>query len=420
MDDGRLYAGLLKVCVRASDTLSLRVSVTGSSAVPAASPGLQRSEPRFRLIYLELTNACNFTCDYCPIDQQTRKKVSMSREFACRIIDEIADNNLTYFLTFHLMGEPYLHKDLAFLTGYAETRGLRVRLLTNGSLLEAKRNEALFSNNLSRLEVGFRTPNDTSFALRLRGGSLTLADYVKRVEGLIEDKFRTNAKTELCIKLFIRSFAAMAAMADSCEHLTSEEDNLAMARHFQIHTMAMARKYGHDTAEWDARPVRVIDGEYPIYDGIYVGFSRIQDFWIREQKKPASTGFRAVVGGCSAGFRQDFGILASGEVTTCCVDYDGKNVIGDLKAQSLMSVLDSAEAKRIKRSLEFFIPPKPFCRECLGGPTLQSSLLKQATTVAIDIRDRIRSRKNYTKIRKRLSADQQHQTAGPDDHSDER
>ena len=35
------------------------------------------TEPRFKIIYLELTNACNFTCDYCPIDQQTRKKLVM-------------------------------------------------------------------------------------------------------------------------------------------------------------------------------------------------------------------------------------------------------------------------------------------------------------------------------------------------------
>src|ERR1700682_4249594 len=127
------------------------------------------AEKRFKIIYLEITNACNFTCDYCPIDQQTRKKIVMDSQFARNIIDQIAENNLTEFLTFHLMGEPFLHKDLCALTGYAEDRGIRVRLLTNGSLLEKKRNEGLFENKLARLEVGFRTPNDTSFDLRLRG-----------------------------------------------------------------------------------------------------------------------------------------------------------------------------------------------------------------------------------------------------------
>jgi len=56
----------------------------------------------------------------------------------------------------HLMGEPYLHRKLSELTAYAESRGLRVRLLTNGSLLSPARNLSLFNADLSHLEVGFR------------------------------------------------------------------------------------------------------------------------------------------------------------------------------------------------------------------------------------------------------------------------
>lgn len=362
--------------------------------------------PRFKIIYLEITNACNFTCDYCPIDQQTRKKVVMPSIFACKIIDQIAENNLTTFLTFHLMGEPFLHKDLCMLTGYAEARGLKVRLLTNGSLLERERNEGLFENNLTRLEVGFRTPNESSFNLRLRGGSLTLEEYIRRVKELIDDKFRMKASTEVCIKLFIRSHGAELKMLDSYEHLTSEEDNLKVARYFQTHTLETARKYGVSTNEWADVPIQIRNGDYPIFPGINIGFSRIQDFWVREQRGENKGSYPAFIGGCSAGFRDDFGILASGEVTTCCVDYDGKNVIGDLRKQSLLEVLASAEANRIKRSFQWFIPPTPFCRECLGGPTLVTSIMKQVSTIAIDVKDRIVPRKSYRSLLERISDDE--------------
>jgi organic radical activating enzyme len=370
------------------------------------NPSASAARKRFKIIYLELTNACNFTCDYCPIDQQSRKKVMMPSDFARRIIDEIADNNLTEFLTFHLMGEPYLHKDLCSLTGYAEGKGIKVRLLTNGSLLERERNEALFAANLTRLEVGFRTPNETSFSMRLRGGKLTLDEYVRRTKEVIEDKIRSNARTVLCIKLFVRSHAAQLGIGDPYEHLTSAEDNLRMARDFQEHALATARRLGHDTTEWERVPVHVEDGEYFIFTGISLGFSRIQDFWIREQRGQHGKGFPAVVGGCSAGFRDDFGILASGEVTTCCVDYDGKNVMGDLRKQTLMEVLGSDAAQRIRRSFAWFIPPTPFCRECLGGPTLVTSIMKQASTIAIDVRDRIAPRKAYGKMQKNLRANE--------------
>ena len=369
--------------------------------------------PRFKIIYLELTNACNFTCDYCPIDQQSRDKVVMSTDFACRIIDEIADNNLTTFLTFHLMGEPFLHKDLCLLTGYAEARGLRVRLLTNGSLLESKRHKELFENGLSRLEVGFRTPTDTAFSMRLRGGKLTLKQYVRRVEELIEDKIAMQADTEICIKLFIRSFAAEIKLADSYEHLTSPEDNLKIARHFQETALTAAKKHHVPCDAWENQPVKIIDGEYPIFPGINLSFSRIQDFWVREQRgeSTAKTGYPAWLGGCSAGFRDDFGILASGEVTTCCVDYDGKNVIGDLHRNSLMEILESDDATRIRKSFERFVPPTPFCRDCLGGPTLVTSVLKQIQSIGVDLRDRASSRKTYAGLRGRLD---QQSKAKPD------
>jgi MoaA/NifB/PqqE/SkfB family radical SAM enzyme len=298
-----------------------------------------------------------------------------------------------------------LHKDLCSLTGYAEALGLRVRLLTNGSLLDRQRNEGLFKNNLSRLEVGFRTPNDTSFSLRLRGGHLTLKDYTQRVQDLIEDKIRLQVKTELCIKFFIRSHMAMIKIGEEYEHLTSAEDNLAMAQLFKDYTIATAHKYDLPTAEWENKPVEIVNGEYPIYPGVFLGFSRIQDFWVREQREVQPTKkYKGYIGGCSAGFRDDFGILASGEVTTCCVDYDGKNVIGDLHQRSLMELLESAEAKRILRSFRWFVPPTEFCRECRGGPTLLKSLGKQVSTVAIDLGERIRPRKQYKRLRARLSA----------------
>ncbi|MEO8484476.1 MAG: radical SAM/SPASM domain-containing protein [Acidobacteriota bacterium] len=363
------------------------VRFVGSAREAAAVLSTPRPR-RFRIIYLEITNACNFTCDYCPIDQQTRKKIVMPKAFAESIIDQIVAHDLTDYITFHLMGEPYLHKDLAHLTRYAEDRGIKVRLLTNGSLLEPARNRALFDAGLSHLEIGFRTPNDSSFNKRLRGGHLTLDEYVSRVKQLLEDKVRLGAATEVSLKFFIRSRAAELKLAEPYEHLTSLDDNLTMARTFRDHVLEISRSAGGPTEEWAKVPLRVVNGSYAIYPGVMLNWSRIQDFWVREQRGQTK-GYGAVVCGCTAGFRHNFGILASGEVTTCCVDYDGKNIVGDLRTHSLMDVLQSKEAERVKLSLERFRPPTAFCSECKGGPTMTSSLLKQVGTVANDIRQRL-------------------------------
>ena len=312
----------------------------------------------------------------------------MSTDFAKHVLDQIAENELTDLVTFHLMGEPYLHRDLCVLTAYAESRGLHVRLLTNGSLLHRHSSEALFASGLSFLEVGFRTPNESSFALRLRGGQLTLENYIAAVKQLVTDKVRLQAPTKVALKFFIRTKASEFGLGDRYEHLTSEADNIAVATLFRDHALSEARRFGHSIADWEQVPVRVVDGEYAILPGLTLNWSRIQDFWMREQRG-AQTSWGAVVCGCSAGFRDDFGILASGEVTTCCVDYDGRNVVGDLRRHSLMEILESSEALRIRRSLQWFVPPTTFCRQCKGGPTLVSSVLKQAGTAYLDAKSRV-------------------------------
>jgi hypothetical protein len=86
-----------------------------------------------------------------------------------------------------------------------------------------------------------------------------------------------------------------------------------------------------------------------------------------QEQRGHQQAWKAVVCGCSAAFRDNFGILASGVVTTCFVDYDGKNVVGDLRKNSLMEILASDEARRMKRSLEWFRPPTEFCCDARAG-----------------------------------------------------
>ena len=81
--------------------------------------------------------------------------------------------------------------------------------------------------------------------------------------------------------------------------------------------------------------------------------------------------------------------------TRTAVAVDGDRVVG--------AVSDSDEALRIKRSFDHCRPPTQFCRECRGGPTLASSVLKQVSTVALDVRDRIQPRKAYKRLRERLN-----------------
>ena len=75
-------------------------------------------------------------------------------------------------------------------------------------------------------------------------------------------------------------------------------------------------------------------------------------------------GFPALVGGCSAGFRDDFGILASGEVTTCCVDYDEQFIAGRLDGGDAVGPTFSGPTYRRFRQEQASGRFGPLCESC--------------------------------------------------------
>ncbi len=86
-------------------------------------------------------------------------------------------------------------------------------------------------------------------------------------------------------------------------------------------------------------------------------------------------------GACNT-FKNDFGILVNGDVTTCCLDYNGLNAVGNIRDKKIVDILDLNKTKSIRENFDRFRPTLDFCKICLGGPGLFSSVIKQAASVA--------------------------------------
>ncbi len=67
------------------------------------------------------------------------------------------------------------------------------------------------------------------------------------------------------------------------------------------------------------------------------------------------------------GMRDHFAILYNGDVTLCCVDYEGHAAMGNLGKSSLREILNSPGLKRIVQSFKKGRVIHPYCKECLGG-----------------------------------------------------
>jgi MoaA/NifB/PqqE/SkfB family radical SAM enzyme len=355
-------------------------------------PDNRKEFAMFRLIFLELTNFCNFKCEFCPTDRQTRARGYIDKGLAKRIIQEIYDDKLSNWITFNLMGEPYLHKDLAELCQFAEDTGVHVRLLTNGSLLNPDINRRIFATNLSRLEISFRTPNSTSFNERQRGNRLAFEDYLGNVKRLLEDRLTLKPRTIVEVKFFMDSQASFLSFAKDYQKLANRQDNTALMKSLHQHCLTVGERLGIDMQPYKGLNLQPDQKRIEIAPRIYLVSTRIQDFWVRENMDQSDRWVPARRGGCNT-FREEFGILFNGDVTTCCVDFDGRNVVGNVRDRHLTEVLASPQVKRVRASFDRYTPPLDFCRKCLGGPNFPYSVTKQIMASA---RDFVARRRNHS------------------------
>lgn len=95
---------------------------------------------RFKKIYIEITNICNLSCDFCSVLK--RKKEYMSIQQFEFIIEQIKP--YSKFVYLHIKGEPLIHPDLMAFLDICEKHGIKANLTTNAVLLGEKK-EALLS-----------------------------------------------------------------------------------------------------------------------------------------------------------------------------------------------------------------------------------------------------------------------------------
>ncbi len=86
-------------------------------------------------LHMELTNACNFSCEFCPDAGMKRERGMMPVYMAKSILDQVSAFGGIRMVLFHVMGEPTLHPDLLEIAEYASSKNVTSCVTTNGSLL---------------------------------------------------------------------------------------------------------------------------------------------------------------------------------------------------------------------------------------------------------------------------------------------
>jgi len=228
------------------------------------------------VVRLETTNACNAKCVICPHRDLKRPIARMDEGLFGQLVDECAEGGCRE-IHLHNFGEPLLDKDLEQRVRYAKERGIpKVKIFSNGSLLDERRAAGLIEAGLDELKVSFDGATREEFEqIRV---PLKFDQVVENITRLV--KLRNERRSAMQIKV-------------ACCSTTDRESTM--------NSLAA-----------------VVDG---------FSFGKIHN-WATD---PSQNG-HGVRKPCSRLWRT-FTVLANGDVALCCLDYDGRHLLGRVDAE---------------------------------------------------------------------------------------
>ena len=320
-------------------------------AFPAVAPlpDLRKMPGRFYPIdylFIEITNACNFKCTWCPDEIMDRRRGFMKKERVFRILDEIAEKRPflgpLFPVKLHQMGEPMLHPDLAAIVERAESRGVPIELNTNCGLITQERVDALYRARLTNLILSYQTPDPATFKTR-KAPKLVFDEYRDKVRLAVERKVALGARTNLEIDIMNTKYA------DGYRIVSEDEQAVAFVTDWIAFARELEQRYGlvprpHDPEA--IREARFLDRDengsrYALLDGVHLVWKRCHTWGNVIGGRLAEN----VVDTYCPCPHDQFVIQWNGDVVSCCTDYEGLTKTANVFASSIEDVW-RGEARR--------------------------------------------------------------------------
>lgn len=151
------------------------------------------------LLQLEVTNACNHKCVFCPNADSTRKKGMMDYDFAKRVMKECSDFlGSNKKICFHMNGEPLLYKNLSKLVKYSKELGYKYSFITtNGAMASKSVLIELFDSGLDSIKFSINAGSRETY-MKIHG----VDDFDKVMEAL-KFTYKYRIEKRLSYKIFV-------------------------------------------------------------------------------------------------------------------------------------------------------------------------------------------------------------------------
>ena len=281
---------------------------------------------KFKKVYIEITNVCNLSCNFCP--KTKRKYKFMNKEEFNYILKEVKP--FTEHIYLHLMGEPLLNENIQEFLEESGNQGLYVNLTTNGTLLNTVGDTLIKAKALRQVNISLH-----SFEANKK--TVELEEYLKDISNFII-KARENSNIICAIRLWNMDSNDLKGENNlNREILKILEENLNL-------DFSLAEKLQETN-------------RIKLKDKVYLNMAekfQWPDIKIDTLEEKVF---------CH-GLRNQMGILVDGTVVPCCLDSDGNLPLGNIFEKSLKEILEGERAINIYNGFSRRVAVEDLCKRC--------------------------------------------------------
>ena len=277
---------------------------------------------KFKKVYIEITNVCNLSCNFCP--KTKRKYKFMNKEEFTYILEQVKP--FTDHIYFHLMGEPLLHENIEYFLKESKEKGLHVNLTTNGTLWD----KIINSNAVRQVNISLHI-------FEANKKTVELEEYLNNVTDFII-KARENSNIICAIRLWNMDSEDLRGKNNlNKEILKIIEENLGLE-------FSLSEKLQESN-------------KIKLKDKVYLNMAE-KFQW--PDIKIDTLGENVF---CH-GLRNQIGILADGTVVPCCLDSDGNLELGNVFEKTLEDILNGERATNIYNGFSRRVAVESLCQKC--------------------------------------------------------
>jgi hypothetical protein len=316
----------------------------------------------------------------------TRPAQDLEPHLAFKAIDEIACEQFTDTIFFHVMGEATLYPHLEEVVRYAKNKNLKVVLTTNGWGLSFELLGRILKAGVAHILFSVQTPDGNSF--KLRRAAVNFSAYKEKICSLIA-RIIDNGSARVTLSFLTTPASFFILPTKKYSIICNKKRMMAYFVDWldEIALSIQGKELRDRLCDKNKKELLIRRlSSFSLFGWNKINITerftletRVLGDWVHRGLLSEKM-IKARIGYCE-GLKTHFGILSNGDMVFCCADFDGKTRFGNIKKATIKDALGQKKAQTAALGFKRFLVKDPYCGRCLGDVSFVKSAARQLGSI---------------------------------------